>query len=142
STDTVAIVLLDEADETRRLVYSRHERELVHKVRIPKGLGIAWHAIESATAVAVIVPEVSPDRLARWERRELYAVLAAPLVDHDRVFGAIVLSRTERRAFTASDADLLTRLGQQIGALVHDLLERADGSPQPSTDETVHIDQA
>ncbi|MDW7981450.1 MAG: GAF domain-containing protein [Thermomicrobium sp.] len=142
SNDNVAIFLLDEADETLRLVYSRHERELVHKVRIPKGLGIAWHAIESATAVAVIVPEVSPDRLARWERRELYAVLAAPLVDHDRVFGAIVLSRTERRAFTASDADLLTRLGQQIGALVHDLLERADGSPQPSTDETVHIDQA
>jgi|GEM_PF-648191 len=139
SNDNIVIFLLDESETSLRILYSRHDRDLASTVQIPRGHGIAWQAIESNAPIAVIVPEAPPGTILKWETRDLYAVLAAPLVDHSRVVGALVVSRTEQRPFSTADAELLATLGRYLGPLLQTFLE--DHHRLSSSDETTYINK-
>ncbi len=139
SNDNIVIFLLDESATSLRILYSRHDRDLAATVRVPRGHGIAWQAIESGAPIAIIVPEAPPNTILRWGRRDLYAVLVAPLVDGHQVLGALAVSRTDPRPFSAVDAELLATLGHHLGPLLRTFLE--SGRESGLSDETTHIDQ-
>ena len=139
SNDNIVIFLLDESETSLRILYSRHDRDLAAAVRIPRGQGIAWQAIESNAPIAVIVPEAPPNTILRWGRRDLYAVLVAPLVDGSRVLGALAVSRTDPRPFSIADAELLATLGRHFGPLLQTFLEQR--SELDSSKETTSVNQ-
>lgn len=151
SNDNIVVLLLDASGDTLRIAYTRHDRDLAKSVRLPRGQGIAWQAIESKTSQAVTLLESPPGTIVAWERRPLYAVLAAPLLDGERAIGALVISRTEPRPFTSDEAAVLARLGRHLAPLFTALgatsdasanepseIDRTDGGQACDQDRLVH----
>ncbi len=138
SNDNIVIFLVDETGTALRIAYSRHDRDIASRVRLPRGYGLAWRSIETKAPQSVIVADAPPGSMVKWGRRELFAVLVAPLLDGDRPLGALAVSREEPRAFTPEEAAILASLGRVLGPLLASLRAPDCG---PSTEQAVESNE-
>lgn len=112
SNDNIVIFLLDHTEQELWIAYSRHDSDLAADVRLPRGTGLAWKAIETMAPIAIDLTTGEASGLVRWGRRDLKAVLVAPVLEGGKPVGALAVSRTEARPFSPVEADLLATLGR------------------------------
>jgi putative nucleotidyltransferase with HDIG domain len=141
TSDNIALFATEEDGEALRIVYSRFDRDRAQLVRIPRGQGLAWRAIESGRALSVVVPEAPPGSVVIWGSRKLFAVLAAPIVDNLGTIGAIAVSRTERRRFSETDAELLASIGRHVGPLFRVIWSAQTRTATLSSEQASNVDQ-
>jgi len=141
TSDNIVLFATEEDGEALRIVYSRFDRDRAKLVRIPRGQGLAWRAIESGRALSVVVPEAPPGSVVIWGSRKPFAVLAAPIVDNLGTVGAIAVSRTERRRFSETDAELLASIGRHVGSLFRVIWSAQTRTATLSSEQASNVDQ-
>ncbi len=142
TSDNIVLFAIDEDGTALRVIYSRFDRDRAHRVRLPRGQGLAWRAIESGRALSVVVPEAPPGSVVIWGSREPFTVLAAPVLDAQGALGAIAVSRTEQRRFSDTDAELLANIGRHVGPLFRVIWSNQTRAATASSKQASHIDQA
>jgi len=142
TSDNIVLFAIDEDGAALRVVYSRFDRDRAKRVRIPRGQGLAWRAIESGRALSVVVPEAAPGSVVIWGSREPFTVLAAPVLDAQGALGALAVSRTEQRHFSDTDAELLANIGRHVGPLFRVIWSIQRRVATASSKQASHIDQA
>ncbi len=116
-----SIYLLEPNSDTLRLRAStRLARDAIGRAYLLLGEGLTGWAAQHGQAVAVRAAQADPRFKFLPETREqrLYSLLAVPLVNRERVIGAMNVQTAEPHDFTADEIELLALIGDlAAGAL-------------------------
>ena len=112
--DRGSLMLWDAADGRLRVeVAIGIEPELISKIRVASGEGIAGRAFAEGRAVLLRGKADREDYLIVRERDDVESAVSAPLLHEERVLGVLNLSHVHRRdAFTPSDVDFIEQLAR------------------------------
>src|SRR3954462_8492296 len=115
STDTAAVLLLDEA--TNELVARAAkgiEEEVEQGARIPVGRGLAGRIAAERRTIAIEDVDHSDVLNPILREKGLVSMLGAPLLVEGRVIGVMHVGALHRRDFTDEDAQLLQLAADRI----------------------------
>jgi GAF domain-containing protein len=130
--DTCAILLLDEQrNELVARAAAGLEEEVEAGVRIPVGRGFAGRVAADRRVVAIEDVDHADVLNPILREKGIKSLLGAPLLAHGHVLGVIHVGTLVRRAFTASDVELLQAAADRAAlglerALVHERLIELD----------------
>jgi GAF domain-containing protein/anti-sigma regulatory factor (Ser/Thr protein kinase) len=119
STDTAAVLLLDEAEgELVARAAKGLEEEVTEGVRIPVGRGFAGRI--AAERRTITIPDVDHAEVLNPILREkgLRSLLGAPLLVEGRVIGVLHVGTLHKRDFTDEDAQLLQLAADRMAVAI------------------------
>jgi GAF domain-containing protein len=110
--DRGSLMLYDETEERLLVeVAIGIEKEVIQKIRIRRGEGIAGRAFESGQAVLLHGKADHASYQIVRERDDVESAISAPLVHQDRILGVLNLSHGRRRgAFSQEDLQFVVEL--------------------------------
>ena len=85
------------------------------------GVGECLCGLVASSAQPVVVPDLRSDARATrvaCKRHGYCSVASVPLRSHDRALGILTVNSRARREFTPADLEMLTTLGNQLGAAI------------------------
>ena len=108
STDTAAILLLDEAGETLHARAAKGiEEEVERAVQIPVGKGFAGRIAAERRPIAIEDVDHADILNPILREKGIRSLLGVPLLARDRVLGVLHVGALSRRVFSADERDLL-----------------------------------
>ena len=108
STDTAAILLLDEAGETLHARAAKGiEEEVERGVQIPVGKGFAGRIAAERRPIAIEDVDHADILNPILREKGIRSLLGVPLLARDRVLGVLHVGSLTRRVFSADERDLL-----------------------------------